>query len=74
MDEADVIAWQDVLDEVAAGRPGNAACPYCGTAPMKVESLDPLGSQPDPSGVPTGKTRISCTRCGKFIEGIFGGY
>ncbi|MCG8423946.1 MAG: hypothetical protein MJE77_39120 [Proteobacteria bacterium] len=71
MDDEDAIAWQDVLDEIAAGRPGNAACPFCGTAPMKVESM---GGEPMQGGVPVGRTRIICTKCGKFIEGTFGGY
>lgn len=64
MDEEDLIAWQDVLDEVAAGRPANLACPFCGHRPLDVE-------QPDAARGVHG-TKIACSRCGKFIQGSFG--
>jgi hypothetical protein len=65
LDEAEIIAWQDVLDEIAAGRPGDLVCPFCGHRPLRVE-------QPTP-GEGHGVTRISCSKCNKFIEGRMGG-
>lgn len=61
MDEEEVIVWQDVLDEIAAGRPDNLTCPFCNHTPLRVEG----------EGM---RTRIRCDQCGKFIEGTFGGY
>jgi hypothetical protein len=58
VDEEAVIAWQDVLDAVAAGRPSQAACPFCGHRPLVIEEVDH-------------STRISCTKCKKFIQGQF---
>ncbi len=53
-----MILWQDVLDMINAGRPDGLICPYCGDSPMTVaEQL--------------GITKVSCTKCGKFIEGRF---
>lgn len=57
-DEAALIAWQDVLDQIMAGRSNDLACPYCKHRPMTVEDVDQ-------------QTRISCGRCGKFIQGRF---
>jgi transcription elongation factor Elf1 len=53
-----MIAWQDVLDAIAAGRPGEASCPYCRHRPLTVEEVE-------------FSTRISCGKCGKFIQGKF---
>ncbi len=50
-------AWQDVLDLVAAGRPGDLACPFCRYRPLAVEDVSESHS-----------ARISCSKCGKFIE------
>ncbi len=61
MDEEELIVWQDVLDEIAAGRRAGLACPHCGGRPLSVED--------DPA---TGATRISCPRCQRFLEGRFG--
>jgi len=61
LDEEEAIAWQDVLDEIFAGRKDNLACPFCGARPLAVTDNGP-------------RTRIQCTKCGKFIEGTFGGY
>jgi transcription elongation factor Elf1 len=61
LDEEEAMAWQDVLDEIAAGRPGNISCPFCGATPLQVEDTE-------------GRTRVSCQKCGKFIEGRFRGY
>ncbi len=58
MDEEALIAWQDVLDTVAAGRPSEAACPFCHHRPLAIEEVD-------------NATRISCSKCGKFIQGRF---
>ncbi|HVK73651.1 MAG TPA: hypothetical protein VM734_10030 [Kofleriaceae bacterium] len=58
MDEEALIAWQDVLDQVMAGRPGDLACPYCKHRPLTVEEVE-------------WSTRISCSKCGKFIQGRF---
>jgi hypothetical protein len=57
-DEAAMIAWQDVLDQVVAGRPDGLACPYCKHRPLTVEEVEYA-------------TRISCPRCNKFIQGKF---
>jgi hypothetical protein len=56
--EEDMIAWQDVLDQIAAGRPGDAACPFCKHKPVTVEEVDFA-------------TRISCSKCRKFVQGRF---
>ena len=61
MDEEEAIAWQDVLDEIAAGRQDNLECPFCGQRPLAVTEQGT-------------RTRIACNKCGKFIEGTFGGY
>lgn len=58
MDEEALIAWQDVLDQIMAGRPGDMTCPYCKHRPLTVEEVD-------------FSTRISCSKCGKFIQGRF---
>lgn len=63
MDEEALIAWQDVLDQIMAGRPNDLTCPYCKHRPLTVE--EPPG---DEFG---GSTRISCSKCGKFIQGRF---
>lgn len=54
-----MIAWQDVFDMIAAGRPGDAACPTCKHRPLTVETVD-------------FRTRISCGKCGAFVQGAFG--
>jgi hypothetical protein len=58
VDEDEMIAWQDVLDQIAAGRVGDASCPHCKHKPLTVEEVD-------------FSTRISCGKCGKFIQGRF---
>jgi hypothetical protein len=58
VDEEALIAWQDVLDEVVAGRSNALGCPYCKHRPLTVEEVDQ-------------STRISCPKCGKFIQGRF---
>jgi hypothetical protein len=58
VDEEALIAWQDVLDMVVAGRPNDAGCPYCNHRPLTIEEVD-------------SSTKISCSKCGKFIQGRF---
>lgn len=58
MDEEELIVWQDVLDQIMAGRPNDLACPYCHHRPMVVEEQE-------------WSTKISCTKCRKFIQGRF---
>lgn len=58
MDEEALIAWQDVLDMIMAGRPNDLSCPYCNHRPLTVEEVD-------------FSTRISCGKCKKFIQGRF---
>jgi hypothetical protein len=58
VDEEALIAWQDVLDMVAAGRPSEVGCPFCNHRPLTIEEID-------------FSTRISCPKCKKFIQGRF---
>jgi hypothetical protein len=58
VDEEEMIAWQDVLDMIAAGRPGDLPCPFCKHRPLLVEDVE-------------FSTRISCSKCKKFIQGRF---
>ncbi|NVB81636.1 MAG: hypothetical protein HOV81_24795 [Kofleriaceae bacterium] len=58
VDEEALIAWQDVLDMVAAGRPGEVGCPFCNHRPLTIEEVEQ-------------STRISCGKCKKFIQGRF---
>ena len=58
VDEEALIAWQDVLDMVVNGRPNEVSCPYCNHRPLTIEEIDQ-------------STRISCSKCGKFIQGRF---
>lgn len=58
MDEEALIAWQDVLDMVANKRSNDLACPYCNHRPLTIEEIEHT-------------TRISCSKCGKFIQGRF---
>jgi len=54
VDEEALIAWQDVLDMVAAGRPSEVGCPFCNHRPLMIEEVEH-------------STRISCGKCKKFI-------
>jgi len=56
MDEDEVIMWQDVLDEVAAGRTRSLRCPFCKKGDIKLTQEPP-------------KTRLECASCRRFIEG-----
>lgn len=50
--------WQDILDEVMAGRVDNHKCPFCEKKTVEAD-LDAEG----------GAVRVSCLSCGKFVEG-----
>ena len=58
MGEDDFIYWQDVLDEIAAGRRDKLRCPFCQGQGLKIEQKGP--------GV-----RIECGACRHYIEGRF---
>ena len=58
VDEEALVVWQDVLDMVVNGRPNEVACPHCNHRPLTIEEIDQA-------------TRISCSKCGKFIQGRF---
>jgi transcription elongation factor Elf1 len=60
LDEEAIVAWQDVLDEIAAGRSRDLACPHCGARPLSVHEE-------------SGLTRISCPACQRYVEGRLGG-
>lgn len=51
-----MIIWQDVLDDVAAGRVVGLTCPFCKKGEIKVDR------QPQ-------RTRLECASCKRFIEG-----
>jgi hypothetical protein len=59
MDEEALLAWQDVLDEVMAGRTKGHRCPFCREAEVTV----------DQDGA---RLRIDCPKCHKFFEGRLG--
>ncbi len=60
-DEEDetMIVWQDVLDEIVAGRRTGLVCPSCKNGQLEIEDR--------PRGI-----RITCPACKKFIEGAMG--
>ncbi len=58
MSEDDFIYWQDVLDDIAAGRKTPLRCPFCQTDGLQVTR----------KGL---ATRIECPACRHFIEGKF---
>ena len=70
MDEEALIAWQDVLDMVVAGRPNEVGCPFCSHRPLTIEEVEPRSSAFADS-LHGQSTKISCSKCGKFIEGRF---
>lgn len=57
-DEAALMAWQDVLESVVNKRPNDLGCPFCNHRPLTIEEVDHT-------------TKISCGKCGKFIQGRF---
>ena len=58
VDEEALSVWLDVLEMVNAGRPNEAWCPFCNHRPLTIEEVEH-------------STRISCSKCGKFIQGRF---
>ncbi len=58
MDEEALMVWQDVLDMVMNNRPNEIGCPHCGHRPLVIEEIE-------------NSTRISCSKCKKFIQGRF---
>ena len=56
-EEEDLVLWHEVLDEVVAGHT-DILCPFCQQGPITVEK-----------GNLTGRMRLHCSRCKKFIEG-----
>jgi hypothetical protein len=56
-DDEAAMMWQDVLDEVAAGRPRNLRCPYCEKGEVVVTGDEQ-----------TKRTKIECRGCKRFIE------
>jgi len=55
-DDEAAMLWQDVLDEVAAGRTRNSHCPYCEKGEISV-TFDEQ----------TRRTRLDCKSCKRFI-------
>ncbi len=58
MGEDDFIYWQDVLDDIAAGRRDALRCPFCQATGLRIDQQ-------------AAKTRIECPACRHFIEGRF---
>ena len=56
MDEEAAMAWQDVLDEVAAGRERDLRCPFCSKSEVVVDRNEQ-------------RLRLECRACRRFIEG-----
>jgi hypothetical protein len=61
MGEDDFIYWQDVLEDIAAGKLSTLRCPFCQAPGLKVQQTGPGGSM----------TRVECGACRHFIEGRF---
>jgi hypothetical protein len=55
MDEDEIMMWQDVLDDVAAGRVQSLRCPFC-KGGVAIEQNEQ-------------RTRLECRSCHRFIEG-----
>ena len=62
MSEDAEFMWQDVLDDVVAGRLQNLRCPFCHAAgksgQISVEETEE-------------RTRLECRSCRRFLEGRF---
>jgi transcription elongation factor Elf1 len=56
-DDEAAMMWQDVLDQVAAGRPSNLRCPYCEKGEVSVTSDEQ-----------SKRTKLACKSCKRFIE------
>ena len=57
LDEEAAMMWQDVLDEVAAGRARNLHCPYCQVGEVAITHDEQ-----------TKRTKVECRGCKRFIE------
>ena len=57
-DYDELVVWQDLLDEVLAGRTQGLRCPVCDAAGIEVEK--------DPARI-----FVRCKECGKTFEGRF---
>jgi hypothetical protein len=55
--EEEIILWQDVLDQIQAGRPDGIVCPFCKGGALVVEREQVRG------------LRVHCPKCKKFIQG-----
>jgi hypothetical protein len=64
MSEDDLYMWQDLLDDVAAGRTQSLRCPFCSNGAVQV-------TQTGGEGRPQ-RTRLECGACRRFIEGKMG--
>ena len=53
-----LVIWQDLLDEVMAGRSRGLKCPECGAPDLEVEKDE-------------AKVSIRCRGCGRTIQGRF---
>jgi hypothetical protein len=56
VDEEAEVLWQDVLDDVAAGRERNLRCPFCQKGEISVDRNEQ-------------RIRLECRACRRFIEG-----
>jgi hypothetical protein len=56
VDEEAAMVWQDVLDEVAAGRERDLRCPFCQQGQVAVDRNEQ-------------RVRLECRGCRRFIEG-----
>ena len=57
-DSEDLSVWQDVLDQVMAGRTKGHTCPHCGKAEVDAE-IDEYQTF----------LKVACPGCGKYVEG-----
>ena len=58
MSEDDIIHWQELLDEVGAGRVQGLRCPFCKKGDVVVDKNEQ-------------RTRLECRSCRRFVEGRF---
>jgi transcription elongation factor Elf1 len=56
VDEEAAMIWQDVLDQVAAGREQNLRCPFCTKGEVAVDRNEQ-------------RLRLECRACRRYIEG-----
>jgi hypothetical protein len=55
VDDEAAMVWQDVLDEVVAGRVQNLRCPVCGKGDIVIDRNEQ-------------RLRLECRACRRFIE------